>query len=179
MNIVSFCTVLTIVCVYGIPERRQYLLKEDMLNIIYLKTNTDSKPWTAYIDELLHRLKNVRSPGSVLVPLLRSTTSALQWCSIPAWHAGLFNHSSGNSINTIRNNISEWLPCGVNVIQKYISSTTGEATITIHVNHQLHINVTFIEINIDSIVLETDNVLLPEFAGQDNINNIYFYSLYL
>ena len=179
MNIVSLCTVLAIVCVYGIPERRQYLLREDMLNIFFLKRNNDSKPWTAYIDELLYRLKNVRSLGSGLANLLRPTTSALQWCSIPAWHAGLFNHSSGNSMNTIRNNISKWLPCGVHVIQKYISSTTREATITIHVNHQLHINVTFMEINIDSIVLETDNVLLPEFARQGNINNIYLFSIYL
>ena len=142
-----------------------------MLNII-LKTYNNSKPWTVYIDEILYRLENIRSLGSVLAPLLRATTSAKQWCSISASHAGLFNHSSENSMNTIRNNISEWLPCGVHVIQKYISSTTREATITIHVNHQLHINVTFIEINIDSIVLETDNLLLPHFDRQGNINNI-------
>ena len=53
-------------------------------------------------------------------------------------------------------------PCGVVVTQQYISPTTQEDTINIKVNAQLHINVTFVEIHMDSIVLEAENAFLPD-----------------
>ena len=166
--IVSFLTILAIVSIHGAQGKHQFLVREDKLNTDFLNPYIDSKPWTIYIDELLCRLRDIRSIESVLNHLLSRIVSAEQWCTIPASYAGLYNHSSGNSMETIRYNISEWLPCGVHVIQKYISSTTREATLDIHVNELLHINITFIEMHIDTIAFNTDNDLLPPIKRQCN-----------
>ena len=149
--IASFRIILVIVSLHGVQGKKQFLVRQDKLNTDFLNPYIDSAPWTIYIDEILCRLGDIRSIGSVLVHLLSTTVSVEQWCTIPASYAGLYNHSSPNSMEIIRYNISDWLPCGVHVTQKYISSTTREATINIHVNDQLHINITFIEIHIDSI----------------------------
>ena len=167
--IVSFWAILVIVSIHRAQGRQQFLVREDRLNIDLLHPYIVPKPWTIYIDELLCRLGDIISIESLWVHLLSTTVSVEQWCTIPASYAGLYNHSSGNSMETIRNNISEWLPCGVHVIQKYISSTTREATINIHVNELLHINITFIEMHIDTIALNTDNdLLLPTTKRQCN-----------
>ena len=167
--IVSFWTTLVIVSIHGAQGKKQFLVREDKLNTVFLNSYINSTPWTIYIDELLFRLGDIRSIGSVLNHLLSTTVSAEQWCTIPASYAGLYNHSSGNSMETIRYNISEWLPCGVHVIQKYISSTTREASINIHVNQLLHINITFIEMHIDTIALNTDNDFLLPLMRQCNV----------
>ena len=157
-------TMLTLLFVNG---KKQYLVREDMTNIEFLATYLDSKPWISYIDELLSRLGSISNTEAVLVHLLRASVSVEEWCNIPDPYVGWYNYSTENTRTTLQSNISQWLPCGVVVKQKYISSTSREDTINIKVNAQLHINVTFIEIHIDSIVLEADSGLLRD---QGNIH---------
>ena len=150
-------TMLVLVCVNG---RRKYLVREDMTNIEFLTNYFDSKPRINYIDELLYRMGEFSSIQAVLVHLLSTTITAEEWCRIPDFYMGRYNYSTENTRTTLQSNISEWLPCGVVVKQKYISPTTPEDTINIKVNAQLHINVTFIEFHMDSIVHEEDNPFL-------------------
>ena len=147
---------LALVSVNG---KKQYLVREDMTNIEYLATYLDAKPWTRYIDELLTRMGYISNIEAVLAHLLPPTCSADEWCNIPDYYLGRYNYSMVNTRTTLLYNISQWLPCGVVFTQKYISPTTPEDTINIKVNAQLHINVTFIEIHMDSIVLEDSGLL--------------------
>ena len=155
------------VCVDG---KRQYLVSEDMTDIEYLATYLDAKPWKSYIDELLSRRGDISNIEAVLIYLLHTTVAADEWCRIPYSYIGLYNYSTENTKTTLLSNISQWLPCGVVVTQKYISPSTPEDTINIKVNAQLHINVTFIELHMDSIILEADN---PFFLERGNHFSIY------
>ena len=149
----------------------RYLVREDMSNIDYLMSYNIAPQWIIYIDELLHTsiLEKNSNIEAVLVSLLHISVAAEHWCTIPKSYMGLYNHSSENT-NTIQHfNISRWLPCGVLVNQKYVDPFSEEKAITIHVNSQLHINVTFLEINIDSIVMEAKLDMLPDVFDQGNV----------
>ena len=148
--------------------KRQYLVREDMTNMEYIQTYNDSKPWTPYIDELLRTMVNIRNMDAVIIRLLRNSVSAEQWCMIPDSYLMAYNYSSAHGKTTELFNISQWLPCGVLVIQKYLNPTVQESTITIHVNAELHINVTIQELHIESFVTETKDKRLLDLSGRGN-----------
>ena len=146
---------------------KRYLIREDMTNLEYLIAYNDSKPWTMYIDELLSRLGGVTNIADVISNMLHAAVSSEQWCTIPSPYVGLYNYSSLNTNNVLRNNISQWLPCGVHVSQMYLRPDVQEEVIVIKVNAQHHINLTFIEVHMDSTVLEVENeLLMPHNLGK-------------
>ena len=151
LKLLSIYTTLALMSVNG---TKQYLVREDMTDITYLSTHNDTKPWTVYIDQFLHAMGSLRCIESVICHLLRSVTSAEHWCRIPDSYVGSYNYSLENTLRTQRYNITKWLPCGVLVSQKYISTDIQDEVVIIHVNPQLHFNVTFVELHTDSIAQE-------------------------
>ena len=153
MNLTLLWAVLTLLSANG---KEQYLVREDNVDIGFFTSYFDSKTWITYIDELLYETGDIKNMEVVLGHLLRHVASAEQWCRISDSYRRLYNHNLKNKLRTQRYNITQWIPCGVFISQKYISPIIQEDIITILVNAQLHINVTFMDISIDTNVLEPD-----------------------
>ena len=165
MQLLSILGVLLVMSVQG---NRRYLVREDQTDMGFLSTYNDSKPWTIYIDEILYRMRDITNIEGILIHLLRTAITAEHWCKVPDTQVGLYNYTSKNTRNTLLANISDWLPCGVLVIQKFPSPTTEEKTITIQVNVQLHINLTLTELHTESIVRDAENDIILHLSEEGN-----------
>ena len=165
MQLLSILVMLALLPVQG---KHRHLVREDQTDMGFLATYNDSKPWTIYIDELLYRMRDITNIEGVLIYLLRTAITAEHWCKIPVSYVGLYNYTSGNTRNTFLANISDWLPCGVLVVQKFPSPVIQEKIIIIQVNVQLHINLTLTELHTDSIVRDMDNDIVLHISDKGN-----------
>ena len=148
----TFLGIWMMLAIVSINGRHRYLIREDMINVDFLKADNTPRLWPIYIDELVYRMADITNIEATLADLTRTRVSSEHWCKIPTAYMGLYNYSLENTITSLRNNITRWLPCGAFVKQDYISPSNPEDIITIHVNRHLHINVTIVEIHLDSLV---------------------------
>ena len=151
----KFFGMLMMLVFVSINGRDRYLVREDKIDVHFLNADDNPRLWLIYIDELLvtRGMTDFTNIEAILVHLLPTTVPAEQWCKIPTSYMGLYNYNFTNTITTLKNNITQWLPCGALVYQNYISPSNQEDLITIHVTPHLHINVTIVEIHIDSVVV--------------------------
>ena len=129
-----------------------YLVRSDMLNLELLETGNDIKEWLIFIDELLHSNPSGNNMEAMLTDIYPRVKSALQWCDMP--HTRMGQLLSVRSNETSHRNVSAWLPCGSLIQQHYLdpdSSFKYWESVTIQVNPVFGINITIIELHIDSI----------------------------
>ena len=111
--------ILTIVPING---KDRYLIREDMINVGFLKVDDTPRLWPIDIDELVYRIADITNIETTLVDLTRTTVSSKHWCKIPTSYMGLYYYSLENTITSLRNNITRWLPGGFHVV--HLSSRT-------------------------------------------------------
>ena len=131
------------------------LLPDDLVNLELLEKLQSNKNWTNYIDKLISNIPSSNYLASMYKNLIITVGVAKHWCSIPNSYIGAYQNASVNTPMISRYNVSDWLPCGVIILQYYKYPTTEVKTVyAIQVNQQFHINVSVVESELKNLWMD-------------------------
>ena len=126
-----------------------------MVNLQLLDELQSDKNWTIYIDELISNIPDTNTLESIYENLTIAVAVAKHWCSIPSSYIGVHQNASVNTPMIARNNVSDWLPCGVIMLQYHTYPNTDHKTVfTIQVIQQFFINVSFLESDLKASMMD-------------------------
>ena len=133
-----------------------HLLSADQINLELLEKLQNNKSWINYIDELISNIPDTyNSLESMYKNLFITVGLAKHWCSIPNSYIGAYQNASVNTPMISRYNVSDWLPCGVIILQYHRYPTTEVRTVyAIQVNQQFHINVSMVESELKNLWMD-------------------------
>ena len=131
------------------------LLPGDLVNLKLLEKLQSDKNWTNYIDELVSNIPSSNSLESMYNSLFITVGVARHWCSIPNSYIGAYQNASVNTPMIARDNVRDWLPCGVIILQYHRYPTTEVKTVyAIQVNQQFHINMSVVESELKNVWMD-------------------------
>ena len=132
-----------------------HLLPDDLVNLELLETLQSNKNWTNYIDELLSNIPSSNSMESMYKNLPITVGLAKHWCSIPNSYIGAYQNASANTPMIAGYNVSDWVPCGVIILQYHRYPTTEVKTVyVIQANEQFHINMSVVESELKNVWMD-------------------------
>ena len=134
---------------------RIHLVPGDLVSAKLLKKLHLEKSWTIYTDELISNFPDTNTLESMYKNLSITVALAKDWCSFPSSYVGAYQNASVNSPMIVRHNVSDWLPCGVIVVQYHSYPTTGHRSVFIvQVNQKFFINASFLENDLKTSIMD-------------------------
>ena len=153
MNVLLSLTVILSLSV--VSAKRIHLVPGDLINIQLLEKLQSEKRWTSYIDELVSNIPDTNTLESMYANLSIAVAVALHWCSIPRSYLGVYQNASVNTPMIARYNVSDWLPCGVIMLQYHTYPTTDHRTVfTVQVNQQFFIKTSILESDLTTLSMD-------------------------
>ena len=139
--------ILIIILYLGVViGNRIHLVPGDLINIQLLEELHREKSWTIYIDELISNFPDTNTLESIYKNLSTAVALAKDWCSFSNSYIGAYQDASVNTPMIARYNVTDWLPCGVIIVQYHKNPTTVYRTVFIvQVNQQFFINASILE----------------------------------
>ena len=140
-------SVLSIILCFTVKSGKGiYLVPDYLVNLQLIENLHMNKSWTIYIDQLISTFPQANTLDTMYMNLSRTVALARHWCSIPSFYIGVYQNMSMNSSLVARHNVSDWVPCGVLVLQYHMYPDDAHQTLySIQVHQQFYINMSIVE----------------------------------
>ena len=166
----SYVILSIILCLTVQNGRGVYLVPDYLLNLQLIEDLHTNKSWTNYIDKLISTFPEASTLDTMYMNLFATVALAKHWCGIPSYYIGVYQNTSRDTSMVSRNNVSDWSPCGVIILQYHIYPDVSHQTLySIQVHHQFHINVSITESEFTRLWTDWTQ---PTYMSRAEIHNI-------